>query len=221
MLTVHHLEKSRSHRVLWLLEELGLPYELKEYKRNPKTLLAPPEMRAIHPLGKAPIVTDGDNVLAESGAILEYIVDRHGSGRLIPAAGSPERIRYTYWMHYAEGSVMAPLLLKFIFEQIKKKAPWPVKPIAKTIANRVLGDFVHPQIDLHFDWIESELGKNTWLVSDELTAADIQMSYPIEAQAARMTDAKRPKIAAFIERIHARPAYKRAVERGGGLSALA
>ena len=214
MITVHHLERSRSHRVLWLLEELGVEYELKKYARDPKTMLGPPELRKIHPLGKAPLVTDGDRTLAESGAILDYLVETHGGGRLKPKVGTPERLRYDYWLHYAEGSAMPPLLLKLIFETIKQKAPWIVRPIAKGIAGKVLGDFVHPQMKLHFDWVESELGKSQWFAGDELTAADIQMSFPVEAHASR-NGSSQPNTAAWLERVRARPAYQRAIERGG------
>ena len=122
MITVHHLNNSRSQRVLWLLEELGVPYEIKRYMRDSQTMLAPPELRAVHPLGKSPVITDGGNTIAESGAIIEYLVERYGGGRLIPAAGSPERLRYTYWLHFAEGSAMTPLLLELIFERIKAAA---------------------------------------------------------------------------------------------------
>ncbi|MDF2696237.1 MAG: glutathione S-transferase, partial [Labilithrix sp.] len=192
MITVHHLERSRSQRVLWLLEELGLEYRLEEYKRDPKTLLGPPALRKIHPLGKSPVVTDGEHTLAESGAILTYLVESYGNGRLRPAAGTPERLRYDYWLHYGEGSAMPPLLMKLVFEQIKARAPWPVKPIVRGIAGKVLSDFVHPQMKLHFDWVESELGKSPWFAGDELTAADIQMIYPVEANAARGDGAARP-----------------------------
>jgi glutathione S-transferase len=215
MITVHHLERSRSQRVLWLLEELGVVYELKEYKRDPQTKLAPPELKEVHPLGKSPIVTDRGQTLAESGAILEYLVEMYGSGKLAPRLGTPERLRYTYWMHYAEGSAMAPLLLKLVMETIKKKAPWPVKPIARGIAGKVLHDFVDPQLKLHFDWVESELGKTKWFAGDELSAADIQMSYPIEAHAVRGDGTARPNTAAWLERVRARPAYKKALEKGG------
>jgi len=212
--TVHHLEKSRSTRILWLLEELGVPYEVKRYARNPKTMLAPPELKAIHPLGKAPVVTDDGKVLAESAIILDYILDTYGKGRFRPEAGTDERRRYDYWMHYAEGSAMPPLLLKLIFGTVKRKAPWPIKPIAKAIANQVLSSFVDPALKTHFDWVESELGKSTWFVGDELTAADMQMSYPVEAALVR-ADGARPKMAAWLERVHARPAYKKAIEVGG------
>jgi glutathione S-transferase len=215
MITVHHLERSRSQRVLWMLEELGVAYDLKEYKRDTKTMLAPPELREVHPLGKSPIVTDGKQTLAESGAILEYLVDTYGNGKLAPRAGTPERLRYTYWMHYAEGSAMSPLLLKLVMETIKRKAPWPVRPIAKGIAGKVLHDFVHPQLQLHFDWVESELGKSKWFAGDELSAADIQMSYPIEAHALRGEGTPRPNTAAWLEHVRARPAYKRALQKGG------
>jgi len=215
MITVHHLERSRSHRVLWLLEELGVEYELKEYKRNPKTMLAPAELRKVHPLGKSPVVTDGERTLAESGAILDYLVGAHGGGKLRPESGTPERLRYEYWLHYAEGSAMPPLLLKLVFEEVKRKAPWIVAPIAKGIAGKVLAGFVHPQMKLHFDWIEGELEKSTWFAGEELTAADIQMSYPVEAHAVRGDREERPNTKAWLERVRARPAYKRALERGG------
>lgn len=215
MITVHHLERSRSQRVLWLLEELGLEYELKKYERDPRTMLAPPELRKVHPLGKSPIVTDGERTLAESGAILDYLVTAHGGGRLRPEAGTPERLRYDYWLHYAEGSAMPPLLLSLVFQQVKARAPWPVKPIAKGIADKVLADFVRPQMELHFDWVERELGKSTWFAGEELSAADIQMSYPVEAHTARVKGASRPNMAAWLERVRARPAYRRALERGG------
>ncbi len=215
MITVHHLERSRSHRVLWLLEELGVPYDLKTYKRHPKTMLAPPELRDVHPLGKSPLVTDGDRVLAESGAILDYLVEVHGGGRLKPVSGTPDRVRYDYWMHYAEGSAMPPLVMKLVFETIKRKTPWPVKPVGRAIADKVLADFVHPQLELHFDWIERELGKSSWFAGEELTAADVQMSYPVEAFASRASRSARPKIAAWLDRVRERPAYQRAIARGG------
>ena len=177
MIIVHHLNNSRSQRVLWTLEELGLEYEVKRYQRDPQTLLAPPELRAVHPLGKAPVIVDGGITLAESGAILEYLVERYGEGRLRPAAGTPERLRYTYWMHYAEGSAMPPLLLKLVFDRIESgPMPFFVRPVARGIAQRVKAAFVQPQIDRQLDYMESELGKHPWFAGEGFTAADIQMS---------------------------------------------
>jgi glutathione S-transferase len=217
MITVHHLNNSRSQRVLWLLEELGLDYEVKRYERDAETMLAPASLKAVHPLGKSPIVTDGDHVVAESGAIVEYLVERHGGGRLIPPAGSDDRLRYTYWMHYAEGSAMPPLLLKLVFDRIAD-APMPffIRPIARAIVAKAMSAFIGPQIQLHFDYIESELGKSTWFAGEEMTAADILMSFPLEAAAMRAgLDRSRPRLHAWLERIHARPAYRRALEKGG------
>ncbi len=218
MIVVHHLENSRSQRVLWLLEELGVPYEVKRYERDKETMLAPPALRAVHPLGKSPVVTDDGVTVAESGAIVEYLVDRYGNGRLIPPPGTPDRLRYTYWLHYAEGSAMPPLLLMLVFNRVET-APMPffVKPIARQIAGRVKSTFIEPQVKLHFDYLESELGKSTWFAGNEFTAADVQMSFPIEAADARagLGASGRPKLAAFLQRIHARPAYQAALAKGG------
>jgi glutathione S-transferase len=217
MITVHHLNNSRSQRVLWLLEELGLEYQIKKYQRDPETMLAPASLREVHPLGKAPVVTDGGAALAESGAILEYLIDRYGNGRLIPPPATPGRLRYTYWMHYAEGSAMPPLLLKLIFDRIETgPMPFFVKPIAKAISKKVKSAFITPQITMHLDFMEAELGKTEWFTGKEMTAADVQMSFPLEAASMRGgLDASRPRLFAFLQRIHARPAYKRALERGG------
>lgn len=222
MITVHHLSNSRSQRVLWLLEELGLDYEVKRYQRDAKTMLAPPELRQVHPLGKSPVITDGDITVAESGAIVEYLIDRYGALKLAPTAGTAERRRYTYWLHFAEGSAMSPLLMKLVFNRIEK-APMPffAKPIAKAIAKKTKDSFINPQIKQHLDYIEAELGKSTWFAGSEFSGADIQMSFPLEAAAARGgLDAKYPKATAFLKRIHARPAYKRALERGGEYSLM-
>jgi glutathione S-transferase len=219
MLTVHHLDNSRSQRVLWMLEELGTPYELKRYQRDPGTMLAPPELRKVHPLGKSPVITDGDLTLAESGAILEYLVQRYGQGRFVPPAEA-DRVRYRYWMHYAEGSAMPPLLLKLVFDRLEKSpAPFFVRPLLRQIAGRVKSTYVEPQIALHLDYLEGELGKSQWFAGNEFSAADVQMSFPIEGAAARGgLDASRPLLMSFLDRIRARPAYKRALERGGKFS---
>jgi glutathione S-transferase len=217
MIIVHHLNNSRSQRVLWLLEELGLEYEIKRYERDPATMLAPPALREIHPLGKSPVITDGAVTLAESGAIIEYLVERYGGGRLIPPVGTPERIRYIYWLHYAEGSAMPLLLLQLIFNRVARgPMPFLVRPIARAIATRVQQSFIEPNLKRHLDYMEGELHKTTWFAGEELTAADIQMSFPLEAAVARGgLNTSRPKLMAFLERIHARPAYRRALERGG------
>jgi glutathione S-transferase len=223
MIVVHHLNNSRSQRILWLLEELGVPYELQRYQRDSKTMLAPPELRAVHPLGKSPVVTDGESqetrtTLAESGAIIEYLVDKYGAGRLIPPTGTPERLRYTYWLHYAEGSAMPPLLLKLVFDRVESgPMPFFVRPIAGAIAKKVKEAFIDPQLETHLGFMEAELGKSRWFAGDELTAADIQMSFPIEAARDRagVTRATRPRLSEFLERIHARPAYQRALANGG------
>jgi glutathione S-transferase len=222
MIIVHHLNNSRSQRVLWVLEELGIPYEIKRYQRDAKTMLAPPELRAVHPLGKSPVIQDGEVTLAESGAILEYLVERHGGGRLAPAPGTPERLRYTYWMHFAEGSAMPPLLLLLIFNRIEK-APMPffVKPVARAIARRAKESFVLPNNERNLDFMEGELRDRDWFAGDEFSAADIQMSFPTEAARARGgLDERRPRLMDFLARIHARPAYRRAVERGGAYALM-
>lgn len=218
MILVHHLNDSRSQRILWLLEELGLPYEIKRYERDRKTMLAPPELRRVHPLGKSPVIVDGEQVLAESGAIIEYLAGRYGGGRLLPATGTAERLRCTYWLHYAEGSAMPPLLLKLVFQRVATRpAPFFVKPVLRGVSAQALQRFVDPQVKLHLDYLEGELAKATWFAGDEFSAADIQLSFPLEAAASRagLNAASYPRLWRFLERIHARPAYQRALERGG------
>ena len=217
MLIVHHLNNSRSQRVLWLLEELGVPYDIKRYERDPKTMLAPPSLKAVHPLGKSPVVTDGDLTLAESGAIIEYLIERYGNGRLAPLPGTPAFLRYRYWLHYAEGSAMPPLLLKLVFNRIQS-APMPffAKPIAKAIAEKATSTFIGPQIRLHLDYLEGELKSSEWFAGPEFSGADVQLSFILEAAASRGgLDDSRPRLMSFLARIHARPAYQRAIERGG------
>jgi glutathione S-transferase len=217
MIIVHHLENSRSQRVLWLLEELGLPYEIVHYKRDATTMLAPPELLAVHPLGKSPVITDGDSTVAETGAIVEYLLDQYGGGRLLPVPGTPEALRYRYWLHFAEGSAMPPLLLTLIFDRIAN-APMPffIKPVARGISNKVMNLMVRPNLKRQLDFMESELGRSPWFAGAALTGADIMMSFPLEAAAQRAgLDAGRPKLMAFLKSIHARPAYKLALKRGG------
>ena len=222
MIVVHHLNNSRSQRILWLLEELGLDYEVKRYERDRATMLAPAELRQVHPLGKSPVITDGDLVLAESGAIIEYLVDRYGNSRLKPAADSPEYLRYIYWLHYAEGSAQPPLLLKLIFDRIESASmPFFAKPIARAIARKTKSSFIEPNINRHLDYMEAALAKSEWFAGAQMSAADIQMSFPLEAAVSRGgLDAKRPKLMAFLARIHARPAYQKAIKRGGEYALL-
>ncbi|WP_278348306.1 glutathione S-transferase [Stutzerimonas kunmingensis] len=217
MITVHHLNHSRSHRVLWLLEELELLYELKRYPRDPKTMLAPAELKAVHPLGKSPVITDDNLTLAESAAILEYLLERYGNGRLMPQSGTPEYRRFRYWMHYAEGSAMPPLLLRLVFDRVANgPMPFFVRPIARAIAKGANSAFIGPQLKTHLDYMEAELDKSDWFAGNTFSAADIQMSFPLEAARARAgLDESRPRLMDFLQRIQQRPAYKRAVERGG------
>ena len=220
MIIVHHLNNSRSQRVLWLLEELGVTYEIKKYERDPATMLAPPALMDVHPLGKSPVITDGDITVAESGAILEYLVERYDDGHLAPAIGTAERVRWRYWLHFAEGSAMPPLLIKLICDRVAQ-APMPffVKPIARAISTKVQAMMVQPNLKRQWDFMESELTQNKWFAGSQFSAADIQMSFPIEAAAQRAgLDASRPRLMAFLKRIHARPAYKRALKTGGPYS---
>ena len=217
MITVHHLENSRSQRVLWLLEELGVPYLVKRYARDPKTLLAPPELAKVHPLGKSPVITDDASTVAESGALVEYLVDVHGRGRLRPEHGSAEQRRYTYWLHFAEGSLMPPLLLKLVFDKVREApVPFFIKPVVRGIADKVTSSFIAPNLSRLLAFMETELQDRAWFAGSDFSAADIQMSYPVEAAAARAgLDGRYPRLTDWLKRIQARPAYRRALETGG------
>lgn len=225
-ITLHHLENSRSQRVLWLLEELGLPYELRLYKRNPKTSLAPPELTQVHPLGKSPVITENGNTVAESGAIIDYLLDAHaarqGRSYLRPAPNTPERLRFVYWLHFAEGSAMPYLLMKLVFEKVKQApVPFFVKPVVKGIAAKVDRTFLMPNITRQLAFIETELTTQPWFAGDEFSAADIQMSYPVEAAALRVgLGSTHPRIVDWLARIHARPAYQKALQAGGPYGVL-
>ena len=217
MIAVHHLNNSRSQRILWLLEELGVDYEVKRYQRDAKTMLAPPALLAVHPLGKSPVITDGDLTLAETGAIIEYLSDRYGGGRLVPPAGTQDYLRCKYWLHYAEGSAMPPLLLKLVFDRMAGgPIPFFLKPVVRAIADKAKSSFIIPQLRLHLDYMEGELAKSPWFAGAAISIADIQMSYPLEAAASRAgLDASRPHLWRFLETIHARDAYRRALAKGG------
>jgi len=221
MPTVHHLNNSRSQRVLWLLEELGVSYEIQRYQRDAKSMLAPPELLRVHPLGKSPVLSDDDVTVAESGAIIEYLLEKYGAGRLVPPPGTEARRRFTYWLHFAEGSAMPPLLLKLIFDRIGsgQGMPFFAKPIGRAIATKVKALMIEPNLKRQLDYMESELGRSEWFAGDQFSAADIQMSFPVEAAAMRAgLDATRPRLMAFLKKIHARPAFRRALERGGPYS---
>lgn len=220
MITVHHLENSRSQRVLWLLEELGAEYQVKRYERDKETSLAPPELKAVHPLGKSPVIDDDGLVVAETGAIAEYLVEKFG--KLSPPPGTAERRQYIYWLHFAEGTAMSQLLLKLFFSRIKEaKMPFFAKPIARKIADQVLDGYVNPNIASQLNFMEEALGDSEWFAGDALSAADIMMSFPLEGAAARGgIGADYPRLNAFLSRIHARPAYKSALERGGPYALL-
>jgi glutathione S-transferase len=212
---VHHLNNSRSQRVLWLLEELGVPYEVKRYERDAKTMLAPAELRAVHPLGKSPVITDNGKTIAETGAIVEYLIETYGNGRLIPPHGTPERLRYTYWLHYAEGSAMPLLVMKLVFGAIPKspQLPFFIKPVARMITQGVVKSYLDPQIKTHIAFWDAELGDAPYFAGNELTGADIMMSFPLQAAATRST--LTPKLATYLTSLESRPAYQRALEAGG------
>lgn len=217
MIIVHHLNNSRSQRVLWLLEELGLPYEVKRYERMPN-MLAPPELKAVHPLGKSPVIEDTENgvVVAETGAIVEYLVSLKPDTDLKPAPGTPEARLWTYWLHYAEGSAMAPLLLKLIFSTLPGRAPALLKPIVRGVAAKAQASFIDPQLATQLAWWEAELTRRPWFAGETFTAADIMMSFPVETAAVRAPyGPEAAHVRAFLERIHTRPAYRRALEAGG------
>lgn len=217
MLTIHHLENSRSQRILWLLEELGVDYGIKTYKRDKETSLAPPELTAIHPLGKSPVVTDGDTTVAESGAIIEYLVQKYDDGSLLPAAGSRERQAYTYWLHYAEGSFMPLMIVSLITGRIENSpVPFFLRPVTRGIAAKVRSGYLDPNVQRHLTFMDNTLGKSTWFCGDELTAADIQMSFAVEAAEVRtILSADFPNLRRFLEQMRVRPAYRTALEKGG------
>lgn len=215
MIIVHHLENSRSQRVLWLLEELGLAYEVKRYERDPQTMLAPPELYKIHPLGKSPVIEEDGVIVAETGAVMEYILQTHGGGDLMPAPGSAEARAVTYWLHYAEGSAMTALLLKLVFTRLPENANALVRPLVKGVSSKALSSFVDPRLAEHINYWETHLAATGWFAGDQMSLADIMMSFPLEAAAARAGAGDKAHIADFLGRIHGRPAYKRALARGG------
>jgi glutathione S-transferase len=218
MITLHHLEDSRSQRILWLLEELGCKYKIKHYARDRKTNLAPPALKNVHPLGKSPVITDGKQTLAESGTIIEYLARSHGDAQWAPALDDSRYWTFNYWMHYAEGSLMPPLLIKLVFSKLRQPpVPFFIRPISGRIADQVDAAFTNPQIAPHFEYVNEYLGEHPWFAGDEISAADIQMSFPLEAALAAGT-IKRvdyPNIAVYVHKFQSRPAYLQALEAGG------
>lgn len=223
MLTLHHLETSRSHRILWLLEELGVPYELRRYQRDPATRLAPPELKKIHPLGKSPVLTDGELVVAESGAILEYLAECYGAqapaelAHLEPARGTPAHRQCRFWMHYAEGSLMNWLVMQLVFGSIPRQPmPFFVRPVARALCAGVQQKLIQPNVQAALAFMEHHLAQHHWFAGEHLSLADFQMSFAVEAALARGTAASAwPHLQAYLQRIQARPAYQRALEKGG------
>lgn len=223
MITLHHLQTSRSQRILWLLEELGLPYQLKVYERDKATRLAPPELKKVHPLGKAPVISDGDEVIAESGAIIEYLVERYGHqaggdlADLQPAPHTAAHRQCRFWMHYAEGSLMNWLVMKLVFMSIPAQPmPFFVKPIARALCGKVQTKLIDPNLDTALHFIEQHLGKNTWFAGEQISMADFQMSFAVEALLSRTGKAGAyPHLVAYRQRMCARPAYQRGIAKGG------
>ena len=217
MLIVHHLENSRSQRILWLLEELGVEYDIRRYGRDKETSLAPPELIEIHPLGKAPVVVDGDVTVVESGAIIEYLVHRYDDGRLRPADGTPDWRKYNYWLHYSEGTFMPLMIVSLILSRIENaKLPFFVKPIARGIAAKVRSGYLDANVSRNLAFMEKTLRESKWFCGDELTAADIQMSFALEAAEVRTNlAAEYPHLAGFLQAARGRPAYRAALDRGG------
>ena len=215
MLTVHHLNNSRSQRILWLLEELAVPYEVKHYQRDPHTMLAPAALRAVHPLGKSPVITHGDRVVAETGAIVTYLVDNFGDGRLMPAGGTEDRLRYIYWLNFAEGSAMPPLVMTLLLNEMSKRTPVLVRPVARMIASAVQKTYSGPAIAAQLDFIESELAASLWFTGEAFSAADVMMSFPLEAASSRVGLGTRTHTRDWLARIHNRPGYQAALQKGG------
>jgi len=218
MITLHHLEHSRSQRILWMLEELGVEYRIKRYKRDPKSNLAPAALKKVHPLGKSPVLVDGDRTLAESATILEYLARSYGDDAWAPGLDDPKYWQFSYWMHYAEASLMPPLLLKLVFSKLREPpVPFIVRPITGRIADQVDRAFTNPQIETHFSHVDAHLSEHAWFVGEAISAADVQMSFPLEAALAKGTveRADYPHVAMWVHKVHKREAYQRALKRGG------
>lgn len=216
MLTVHHLNNSRSQRILWLLEELEVPYRIERYERDPKTNLAPDSLKAVHPLGRSPVLEFEDgSKMAESGAIVEYIIHQYGAGNFTVPSDNKVYQDYLFWLHFAEGSLMPPLVASLVFKKAKQKSPALIRPLASKILDAIIDNYYGPNLNQSLRYVESYLSKNDWFAGDAPSAADIQMSFPLEALVARENASKWTAINAYVKRIHSRDAYKRGLEKGG------
>ncbi|MEP3350087.1 MAG: glutathione S-transferase [Marinomonas sp.] len=221
MIKVHHLENSRSQRILWLLEELELDYEVIEYKRDPETASGPESLKAVHPLGKSPVVTDGELTVAESGAIIEYLLDRYDTEKRLRPTEGQALLDYRYWLHFAEGSLMPLLVMKLVMMKVPQNPmPFFIKPIAKMITGKVQEKFINPRIEPQMSFIEETLNQQTWFAGDKLTAADIQMSFPLQAASTRMDLTKFPNISRFLKQVETEPSYQKAIKKGGVFTTL-
>ncbi|AEF53631.1 glutathione S-transferase [Marinomonas posidonica] len=221
MIQVHHLENSRSQRILWLLEELNLSYEIIEYKRDPDTASAPESLKKIHPLGKAPILTDGDNTIVESGAIIEYLLDKYDEDKGLRPSEGQALLDYRFWLHFAEGSLMPLLVMKLVMTKVPKNPmPFFIKPIAKALTDKVTQKFIQPRLQPQLDFIEATLADRIWFTGETLTAADIQMSFPLQASSTRMDLSSYPNIRRFLSQVENQVGYQQALEKGGAFTTL-
>ena len=216
MIKLHHLNNSRSQRILWMLEEIGVEYEVVHHQRDAQTNLAPESLKAVHPLGKSPVLVDNDVVIPESGAIIEYLARTYAPEAMLPSDNPTDLSQYVYWMHFSEGSLMPPMVMRLVMEKIKTSPkPFFARGIANNIANKVLASFVTPNIDRNLGYIDQYLAGKEWFAGDHVTGADVQMSFPLEAVVATGGAKSYPNITAFVKRVHERPAYQRALEKGG------
>ncbi|WP_034911550.1 glutathione S-transferase [Erwinia sp. 9145] len=215
MITVHHLNNSRSQRIIWMLEELEVPYQIKRYQRE-ATMLAPDALKKVHPLGKSPVITDGEQVVAESGAILEYLAERYDLEKRLLPTGQEAHLQSRYWLHYAEGSLMPLLVMKLIFSRMgQPPVPWLLRPIGNAFGKGVQKAWLDKQLATHRQFIEQHLSQNTWFAGAQMSIADVQMSFPLQALSARGGAADSPAIQAWLKNVQARPAWQRAIEQGG------
>ena len=215
MLIVHHLNNSRSQRILWMLEELQVPYQIVRYQRE-STMLAPESLKAVHPLGKSPVVEDNGNILAESGAIIEYLQETYDPESRFKPISSDEKLHYRFWLHYAEGSLMPLLMMKLVFSSLgKEPVPWLLRPVGSLLGQGVQKAYLNKQIMTHVRYLEDSLQKNPWFAGQTFSAADIQMSFPVVALLSRGGINDLPNLQNWFKKVQMRPAWQRAIEQGG------